>query len=60
MNKVQSLLLLEYAKFKKNVKEEILMVHTTDFIGSIGGSLGLFLGFSCFTYLSGMIDKVLP
>ena len=52
-------LYLYFDKFTKNVKEEILMVQTTDFIGSIGGSLGLFLGFSCFTYLSGMLDKLL-
>ena len=47
-----------FDKTTKDVKEEILMVPIEDFIGSIGGSLGLFVGFSCFTYLSLFIDKV--
>ena len=47
-----------FDKSTKDVKEEILMVPIEDFIGSIGGSLGLFVGFSCFTYLSLFIDKV--
>ena len=40
------------------LKEEILVVSTGQFIGSIGGSLGLFLGFSFFTYFSGLLDKI--
>ena len=52
--------LLMYFESTKDVKKEILMVPTADFIGSIGGSLGLFLGFSLFTYVSGMLDKLLP
>ena len=41
------------------VAEEILVVSTGSFIGSIGGSLGLFLGFSFFSYLATLIDKLL-
>ena len=41
------------------VKEERYIISTTDFIGSVGGSLGLFLGFSCFTYTSELLDKLL-
>ena len=41
------------------VKEERYILSTTDFIGSVGGSLGLFLGFSCFTYTSDLLDKLL-
>ena len=41
------------------VKEERYILSTTDFIGSVGGSLGLFLGFSCFTYTSELLDKLL-
>ena len=52
-------LAMYFNKFTKDVKEEILIIPTADFIGSIGGSLGLFLGFSCFTYVSGMLDKLL-
>ena len=40
------------------VRKEILVLDASTFIGSIGGSLGLFLGFSIFSYLSGMIDWV--
>ena len=49
-----------FDKDTKDVKEEIMMVPIEDFIGSIGGSLGLFLGFSCYTYMSQMLDKLLP
>ena len=41
-----------FDKATKDVKEEVWIVTTGGFIGSVGGSLGLFLGFSCFTYLS--------
>ena len=51
---------LYFDKGTKDIKEEVLIVTTGSFIGSVGGSLGLFLGFSFFTYLSGIIDKVLP
>ena len=40
------------------VKKEILVLDASTFIGSIGGSLGLFLGFSIFSYLSGLIDWI--
>ena len=38
------------------VRKEVLSLGTTTFIGSVGGSLGLFLGFSCYTFLESMID----
>ena len=41
----------------KRVKEEMLVITTGDFIGSVGGSLGLFLGFSFFTYLLEILQK---
>ena len=41
----------------KRVKEEMLVITTEDFIGSVGGSLGLFLGFSFFTYLLEILQK---
>ena len=49
-----------FNKATKDIKEEVFIVTTGNFIGSVGGSLGLFLGFSFFTYLSGIIDRVLP
>ena len=40
------------------VKEEVPSIGLATFIGSIGGSLGLFLGFSIFDYISQFIDKI--
>ena len=47
-----------YASGKLAVKEEVPSIGLATFIGSIGGSLGLFLGFSIFDYLSHVIDKI--
>ena len=47
-----------YASDEIKIAEETLMIGTSSYIGSVGGSLGLFLGFSCFTYLSCCIQKV--
>ena len=44
----------------KDIKEEILIVTAGNLIGSVGGSLGLFLGFSFFSYMAGIFDKILP
>ena len=38
------------------IKEEIPVVGVTTFIGSVGGSLGLFLGFSFYSSVSMLID----
>ena len=42
----------------RNVQKEILVYDTNDMIGSIGGSLGLFLGFSFFDIISKCLDKL--
>ena len=47
-----------YSSDQIKIEEETLMIGTSSYIGSVGGSLGLFLGFSCFTYLSCCIQKV--
>ena len=52
-------LLMYFDRLTKNVQRERLVITTADFIGSAGGSLGLFLGFSCFTFLSGFLDRFL-
>ena len=49
---------LYFVKESKEIKEEVLIVTPGNLIGSIGGSLGLFLGFSFFSYLSELIDKI--
>ena len=38
------------------VVEEYLVFDFNDIISSVGGALGLFLGFSCFQMLRGIID----
>ena len=43
----------------KTIGTELLVYDTSDMIGSIGGSFGLFLGLSFFGIASSLIDKVL-
>ena len=59
-NRTEFYFMFYFDRATKEVKEEVWIVTTGHFIGSVGGTLGLSLGFSCFTYLSGIIDKFLP
>ena len=43
----------------RTIAKELLVFDTNDMIGSIGGSLGLFLGFSFFGTISNCFDKLL-
>ena len=43
----------------KTIGKELLVYDTNDMIGSIGGSLGLYLGFSFYGIASTLIDKLL-
>ena len=43
----------------RTVEKQLLVYDTTDMIGSIGGSLGLFLGFSFYGITSTCIDMFL-
>ena len=56
-----SLLLIQayFLPTKKEVKEEMYVLGPREYIGYIGGSLGLLLGFSCYTYILCLIDKIL-
>ena len=49
----------KYGSGQLEVNEEILSIGLTTFIGSIGGSLGLFLGFSMYDYISSLVDAIL-
>ena len=42
----------------KELKEEIEVLSTADFIGSIGGSLGMFFGFSIITTCTYLLKKI--
>ena len=41
-----------------NVYEEILIVDDIGLVGSLGGSFGLFVGFSFFGYLTPLVDAI--
>ena len=43
---------------KKEVKEEVYVLSTKEYIGSIGGSLGLFLGFSFYTFATDVLGLI--
>ena len=43
--------------FLKQVKEEIKIITLPDLIGSLGGSLGMFFGFSISAYMIYLLDK---
>ena len=42
----------------KKIQEEVNVISSTAFIGSIGGSMGLFFGFSFLACCSDLIDKL--
>ena len=44
---------------KRIIATEVLLYDTNDMIGAIGGSLGLFLGFSFFHFISKCVEKLL-
>ena len=40
------------------IREEKLITETHDFIGSLGGSLGMFFGFAIISWIFTGIDKI--
>ena len=48
-----------YAGRIRNFDKQLLVYDANDMIGSIGGSLGLFLGFSFFGIISNCLDRLL-
>ena len=50
--------IIKLASKKRNVFEEILILDEIGLIGSLGGSLGLFVGFSFFGYATPILEAV--
>ena len=48
----------KYASNKINVYEEVLLFDETSLVGSLGGSLGLFVGFSFFGYAMPIMEVI--
>ena len=48
---------IEMWSFLTQVKEEIYVITLADLIGSLGGSLGMFFGFSIAAYVIYLLDK---
>ena len=51
--------LLRFASKVTNLYEEVLIFDDIGLIGSLGGSLGLFVGFSIFGYIITFLDVIL-
>ena len=49
---------IRYTSKDADVFEEILIVDEISLIGSLGGSLGLFIGFSFFGYITTFMDII--
>ena len=52
------LMKFKYASNKINIYEETLMFDDTSLVGSLGGSLGLFVGFSFFGYAMPIVEAI--
>ena len=51
--------IIRHSSNEMTILKERYIMTTSDFIGSVGGSLGLFLGFSFFSYASDVLDRAL-
>ena len=47
-----------YQSFTEDIYKEVEIYDFNAIVASVGGSLGLFLGFSCYEYGKRLIDKI--
>ena len=59
MNPLTTELYMGFWSSIKEIQEELPLLTTQDFIGSVGGTLGMFFGFSISASLLFFIDKCL-
>ena len=50
---------LKFATKLRNIYEEVLIFDDIDLLGSMGGTLGIFIGFSIFGYIITFLDFIL-
>ena len=49
---------LQFPSKAKNIHEEVLIFDEIGLISSLGGALGLFIGFSIFGYVATLLDTI--
>ena len=55
-NKTGVMFLLTFTERIKIINEEVLIISGIDLLGSLGGALGMFVGFSFFGYIVTLLD----
>ena len=58
-NKMNVQFMIKLASKKRNVFEEVLIFDEIGLIGTLGGSLGLFIGFSFLDYITPCVDALI-
>ena len=57
-NKTGVMFLLTFTERIKIINEEVLIISGIDLLGSLGGALGMFVGFSFFGYMADVLDAI--
>jgi hypothetical protein len=58
VDSMNSQFIFRFSSNKRHVYEEVLILDETGLIGSLGGSLGLFIGFSFFGYAMPLLEAL--
>ena len=58
VDSMNSQFIFRFSSNKRHVYEEVLILDETGLIGSLGGSLGLFVGFSFFGYAMPLLEAL--